>query len=272
MAKVFPYMKFLYKMLIFYQKVLYLFGVSTHIDPLLSALGIVLAKKNTQITEENRENNYSVIDDDKYNNNSSSGTGINGNDNKSIVNNVNKSVFSALNVQVLSSVIIGSMMSIRVLEYILRSNNDINPVDIVTNTANNRTILEHIQELFSNIPIRMNQIYSNVFRLFGGNNRSNYRNTNIQSLNAFPTVDYTLIPPPLPSKTKKGCIIPPKKDFSLCPICRQIRVHPCVSTGGYVFCYPCLLNYVRKQPYCPVTAIPCGESEILRLYEDYNVS
>lgn len=54
----------------------------------------------------------------------------------------------------------------------------------------------------------------------------------------------------------------------LCPICKQPRINPTASTGGYVFCLKCVLVSLRQNgPICPVTRKPCPESSLVRLYE-----
>jgi hypothetical protein len=57
-------------------------------------------------------------------------------------------------------------------------------------------------------------------------------------------------------------------DKSLCALCRRKRVDPCATTGGYVFCYLCILAHVRRYARCPITALPCSELDIVKLYQD----
>jgi len=64
-----------------------------------------------------------------------------------------------------------------------------------------------------------------------------------------------------------GCVIP-SRDRKLCPLCRSMIFNPCVSTGGYLFCYRCLIEYLKATPKCPVTNLRCNENDIIRLYED----
>ena len=72
-------------------------------------------------------------------------------------------------------------------------------------------------------------------------------------------------PPALP--VAKGGVIPPSNP-SLCPICRQKRVNPSASTGGFVFCYSCLSAALSRHPHCPVTGIACQPLDVIRLFED----
>jgi hypothetical protein len=74
--------------------------------------------------------------------------------------------------------------------------------------------------------------------------------------------------PPKALKPGRGCLIPPNS--KTCSICRKKQVNPCAASSGYVFCYLCLLNFVRDSPVCPVAGIPCTENDILRIYEDNN--
>ena len=83
--------------------------------------------------------------------------------------------------------------------------------------------------------------------------------------------------PPKRPKTGEGCISPPE-DETLCPLCRQPRQHPCASTGGFVFCYACIMEHLRggddgpPAPFCPVTGLPCSERDLFRIYEDHSVT
>lgn len=80
-----------------------------------------------------------------------------------------------------------------------------------------------------------------------------------------------LPPPPAPAGVGRGCVVPPL-DASLCALCNRKRTNSCASTGGYVLCYLCLLPYVREHRRCPVSGLPCGELDIIRLYEETDVS
>jgi hypothetical protein len=67
-------------------------------------------------------------------------------------------------------------------------------------------------------------------------------------------------PPPA-----QGCLSPPR-DHSMCVLCSERRRDPCACSSGYVFCYLCILQYVREHGRCPITAMPCKEEEIIKLY------
>lgn len=53
----------------------------------------------------------------------------------------------------------------------------------------------------------------------------------------------------------------------VCPICQEPRTNPTASNGGYVFCYKCILDFVKKEGVCPVTGRECGVTDLVRLYE-----
>jgi len=76
--------------------------------------------------------------------------------------------------------------------------------------------------------------------------------------------------PPFPSTvgTERGRILPPD-DPSICPICRRLRRHPCVTPSGYVYCYSCIFHMIREDgPTCPVTGTRCHEKDLRRLFEE----
>eukprot|EP01112_Ceratiomyxa_fruticulosa_P010003 TRINITY_DN2625_c0_g3_i1.p1 TRINITY_DN2625_c0_g3~~TRINITY_DN2625_c0_g3_i1.p1 ORF type:complete len:417 (-),score=92.57 TRINITY_DN2625_c0_g3_i1:115-1266(-) len=70
-------------------------------------------------------------------------------------------------------------------------------------------------------------------------------------------------PPPIPPQTK--IMLP--TDKTLCPLCSRTRNNPAMSSSGYVFCYPCIFNYVSLYQRCPVTFIPTTQQQIRKIYE-----
>ncbi|CAM6092311.1 unnamed protein product [Calypogeia fissa] len=73
--------------------------------------------------------------------------------------------------------------------------------------------------------------------------------------------------PPPPKVAKNG--IPLPADRTICPLCLQKRTNPSMAAvSGYVFCYPCIFNYITQYKRCPVTLIPAAEDQIRRLYYD----
>ncbi|PHJ17575.1 pex2 pex12 amino terminal region protein [Cystoisospora suis] len=63
----------------------------------------------------------------------------------------------------------------------------------------------------------------------------------------------------------EGILLP--QDESLCPLCRKPRSNPACIPSGYVFCYRCIVMYVRSHGYCPVTKLRVLEPHIRRIYE-----
>ena len=76
---------------------------------------------------------------------------------------------------------------------------------------------------------------------------------------------------PIPTRPKPPTCRNPEvlpKDKRLCPICRKLIRLPSVSTGGYVFCYHCLLAALRQKTVCPISGIQCEENDVIRMFED----
>jgi peroxin-12 len=85
-------------------------------------------------------------------------------------------------------------------------------------------------------------------------------------------------PPTFPWLSESGRVPPPPPAPSLpnedsipiggCPLCRQSsRRKPTASSSGYVFCFACILDYVKQHHRCPVTGARCQDSDLVRLYE-----
>jgi hypothetical protein len=60
--------------------------------------------------------------------------------------------------------------------------------------------------------------------------------------------------------------IQPLSDKSLCPLCARVRRDPCVSTGGFVFCYACICEVVDRNPICPISQLHCKRSDLIRVF------
>jgi len=85
--------------------------------------------------------------------------------------------------------------------------------------------------------------------------------------NRVPSQTLPIPPPPkaLP-KAKNGLELP--DDKNLCPICQHPRTNlALLVSSGYVFCYPCIHNFVEKNKCCPVTRTPSTIEQIRRIYE-----
>lgn len=87
--------------------------------------------------------------------------------------------------------------------------------------------------------------------------------------NATRNSDIVIPPPPLPFLARRfEDSVKPNSDHRLCPLCLQKRVNPAASSSGHVFCYKCLVLYIReKGPKCPLVGMRCDESQIVRLFE-----
>ncbi|KAK3083857.1 hypothetical protein FSP39_004225 [Pinctada imbricata] len=80
--------------------------------------------------------------------------------------------------------------------------------------------------------------------------------TNAPSLMALPIPD----PPQVNSD-----VAVPKSE--LCPLCLKIRTNDtALSVSGYVFCYPCIHEYIKQHRCCPVTSYPASTSSLVKLY------
>ena len=71
--------------------------------------------------------------------------------------------------------------------------------------------------------------------------------------------------PPAPQPHEEGVKLP--KSPKLCPICKRMKQSPTVLTvSGYVFCYNCIMLYVKEHKRCPVTFSPATEEQVRKLY------
>lgn len=57
------------------------------------------------------------------------------------------------------------------------------------------------------------------------------------------------------------------QDRRICAVCMRPRRNPAASASGYVFCYPCLMYYVREHGRCPVTGVRTSPEQVRRIYE-----
>jgi len=73
-------------------------------------------------------------------------------------------------------------------------------------------------------------------------------------------------PAPLPAiPAASGCGVP--VDERTCPLCNRKRTLSATCGSGFVFCYRCLLDFVREHHCCPVTRQPASEESIIRIYD-----
>lgn len=70
--------------------------------------------------------------------------------------------------------------------------------------------------------------------------------------------------PPTASLSRRG-------DYQLstvCPLCNKLRTNDtALSVSGYVFCYPCIMRFVKEKGCCPVTGCPAQSDHLIRLYQ-----
>lgn len=71
-------------------------------------------------------------------------------------------------------------------------------------------------------------------------------------------------PPPTPKIRASHIMLP--TDTKLCPLCNEEKTNPACTTSGFVFCYPCIVGYVRENMRCPITELPTREEDIRRLF------
>lgn len=244
-GKIYPLLKGIYKILVFANKFSYLVGYSSYWSPVLTLMGISLVKKNRNNGDSSNSNDNRI---DSSNENRPTATvpdidsirlaNSNSNSSVSTTPTVMKSYFSNLSMESKSALLVSVLVTVRVLELLLRT---------------------------ENTPQRTGNYFYNFFMR---NNSSSAVGSSSGSQGGGEEDDKNKIIPPVPVQLKvgRGCVVPPQNNT--CPLCRKKRNNPCASSSGFVFCYICLLEAVRESPFCPVTGISCVESDILRLYED----
>jgi hypothetical protein len=53
----------------------------------------------------------------------------------------------------------------------------------------------------------------------------------------------------------------------VCPLCQETRVIPTASISEYVFCYKCILDFVKKEGVNSVTGRDCDPTNVVGPYE-----
>ena len=53
-----------------------------------------------------------------------------------------------------------------------------------------------------------------------------------------------------------------------CPMCLQTRLDPAVAACGHVFCWNCIVTWLRQRPECPLCRIACTSSSLYCLHQD----
>jgi len=53
-----------------------------------------------------------------------------------------------------------------------------------------------------------------------------------------------------------------------CPLCRSpIQTATLHSISGYVFCYRCIIEYLRGNGQCPLTGLPANTGQLIRIFQ-----
>eukprot|EP00002_Diphylleia_rotans_P036850 TRINITY_DN8170_c0_g2_i5.p1 TRINITY_DN8170_c0_g2~~TRINITY_DN8170_c0_g2_i5.p1 ORF type:complete len:184 (+),score=30.30 TRINITY_DN8170_c0_g2_i5:297-848(+) len=84
--------------------------------------------------------------------------------------------------------------------------------------------------------------------------------------NQLPTKSLPIPPPPEKVQRAAGGI-EPNLAGNMCPLCRSHRTNPTMCPSGYVFCYPCIHDYVSQYNRCPVTHLATSVDVLRKLYE-----
>ncbi|PFH38213.1 hypothetical protein BESB_005540 [Besnoitia besnoiti] len=74
-------------------------------------------------------------------------------------------------------------------------------------------------------------------------------------------------PPPAPPQGVGASCVPLPQDDRICPLCHRPRTNAACLSTGFVFCYRCVVNFVRAHQRCPVSGRSVREDHIRRLYE-----
>ncbi|TKR81189.1 hypothetical protein L596_015104 [Steinernema carpocapsae] len=73
------------------------------------------------------------------------------------------------------------------------------------------------------------------------------------------------VPPQPHKKLQESSVL--MLETNKCPLClKQREVDTALSVSGYVFCYKCIYDYLRREHSCPVTQIPARTTHLVRLY------
>nr|SVE93165.1 EOG090X0AIN [Moina brachiata] len=70
-----------------------------------------------------------------------------------------------------------------------------------------------------------------------------------------------------PAPHSKACEKSPKTKSGECPICHQPWKNECaLRVSGYVFCYRCIIQYLKENNCCPVTLAPATSNDLIRIF------
>jgi hypothetical protein len=239
-------LKAIWSFIIIWYRVNYAFDLTTYLNPVFEYYGIGISRENMKSTKSDVSSSFSKLDDSSKNQNLDQTQVI------SVQNNNSHSFLSYLS---------------------------------------SAFTIKRISMLILVVGIKTLETYSQARQISSSNN--NIDNEGIEqtadSLYNKIVIQKEFIPPPSePSIIERDNLIDPPDDPNICGLCMSTHRNPCVSTGGYVFCYNCLINHIHENPiisdkndissdksrdgeeasYCPITGIPCRESDIIWLYEN----
>lgn len=71
---------------------------------------------------------------------------------------------------------------------------------------------------------------------------------------------------PVPEPPARDCLVRTTQ-FKVCPICHRTRTNDTtLAVSGYVFCYPCIYDYVKEHKCCPLTKYPAKTEHLIKLF------
>jgi len=81
-----------------------------------------------------------------------------------------------------------------------------------------------------------------------------------------PDLDNKLVKPPY--KSDQG-ISQSSSTFNYCQLCnKEFRNPTCLSVSGYVFCYTCIEEYVKRHGKCPISQLSCSLQSLHKIYKN----
>ncbi|EFX83681.1 hypothetical protein DAPPUDRAFT_301589 [Daphnia pulex] len=58
-----------------------------------------------------------------------------------------------------------------------------------------------------------------------------------------------------------------KPRIGVCPLCQQQWKNECVlRVSGYVYCYRCILPYLKENNKCPISKLPASPNDLIRIF------
>jgi hypothetical protein len=264
LARVFPYVQFSWEALIVFYHVLYLCQQSQYHHPVFALLGLQLQKRSkihrsstSVITSTSNSNSVNISIGVNSNGASSSDAGIGG-DSGSGYSNWPTVLMLAL------------VLGVRVSEYLVQQGAALQAGSLSARLTQEVPLPRPPQPSKPPAPTeQLSRVRVRVGGDGGGNIVARGAATGAAAVVADFAVDVAVsVAGDGTGSAQVPGTVPMLADKTLCALCRRKRVDPCATTGGYVFCYLCILAHVRQYARCPITALPCSELDIVKLYED----